>query len=390
MAGALFWLVPAAGSGQRLGASKPKQYLPLGAATVLEHTVRACLAVPCKACIVVVQPDDDHLELNRLTGIGAVCVEPVGGPSRRDSVLAGIRALRDRHGAKPNDWVLVHDAARPGLTPTAARRLIAAVASHPVGGYLAQPCTDTVRRVNAHQVLAIDRAELWLAQTPQMMRLDVLEQALLASPHATDEADAVGPWAQQRGLPQPVPVAGERRNFKITTQDDLDMMQTLFSTGSALRIGQGYDVHALVPGRALVLGGVTIEHPTGLLGHSDADALLHAITDAVIGAAGLGDIGHLFPDTDPAHHGADSAKLLQAAMAKALEQGWRLVNVDATVIAQAPKLAPYMPAMRDAVAAALGCPVQCVNLKAKTSERLGFVGRQEGIEAFANVLMQAA
>jgi len=156
------------------------------------------------------------------------------------------------------------------------------------------------------------------------------------------------------------------------------------------RIGQGYDVHALVPGRALVIGGVRIDHPRGLLGHSDADVLLHAITDAVLGAAGLGDIGGLFPDTDPAWRDADSMVLLGHAMERARAAGFLPGNVDATVIAQAPKLAPYLPAMKDRIAQALQCPPGRINLKAKTNERLGYLGRGEAIEAQAAVLLVRA
>jgi 2-C-methyl-D-erythritol 2,4-cyclodiphosphate synthase len=153
------------------------------------------------------------------------------------------------------------------------------------------------------------------------------------------------------------------------------------------RIGQGYDVHALVPGRKLILGGVEIPHSHGLLGHSDADALIHAIIDALLGAAGLGDIGTHFPDTDAQYRGADSAVLLKAAMASVKAAGYELINVDSTVIAQAPKIAPYRLAMQARLASLLGVPNGCVNIKAKTSEKLGFVGRHEGIEAFASVLL---
>lgn len=157
-----------------------------------------------------------------------------------------------------------------------------------------------------------------------------------------------------------------------------------------IRIGQGYDVHALVPGRRLVIGGVEIPHALGLLGHSDADVLLHAITDALLGAAGQGDIGRLFPDTDPAHQDADSRELLRTALTRVQAAGWRVVNVDATVVAQQPRLAPHVPAMQAAIAACLAVEPAAVNVKAKTHERLGFEGRSEGIVAQAVVLLQAA
>jgi 2-C-methyl-D-erythritol 2,4-cyclodiphosphate synthase len=157
-----------------------------------------------------------------------------------------------------------------------------------------------------------------------------------------------------------------------------------------MRIGQGYDVHALVPGRRLVIGGIEIPHALGLLGHSDADVLLHAITDALLGAAGLGDIGRLFPDTDPAYQGADSRELLRTALARVQAAGWRVLNVDATVVAQQPRLAPHVPAMQSAIAACLAVEPAAVNVKAKTHERLGFEGRSEGIVAQAVILLQAA
>ena len=157
-----------------------------------------------------------------------------------------------------------------------------------------------------------------------------------------------------------------------------------------IRVGQGYDVHALVPGRRLVIGGVEIAHTHGLLGHSDADVLLHAITDALLGAAGLGDIGRLFPDTDPAHKDADSRALLRTALARVQAAGWRVSNVDATVVAQQPRLAPYVPAMQAAVAGCLAVEPAAVNIKAKTHERLGFEGRSEGIVAQAVILLETA
>ena len=176
------------------------------------------------------------------------------------------------------------------------------------------------------------------------------------------------------------PVSGSDPDPNLDSIDGADSILPM-------RIGQGFDIHALVPGRALVIGGVRIAHPLGLLGHSDADVLLHAITDAILGAAGLGDIGQWFPDTDPAHAGADSSVLMAAAMKAVRVAGWRIGNVDATIIAQAPKMAPHLPAMKANIARALDCSQRAVNLKAKTAERLGFVGREEGIAAEAVALL---
>lgn len=404
-------VVPAAGVGARVGAAVPKQYLPLAGRSVLEWSVAPLLAAGwIERVVVVVAPGDEHSA--RLRGLDPrLDVRPVGGAERRDSVLAGIESLgSDVH---DDDWVLVHDAARPGLTLAALERLRDALVDHPVGGLLALPVADTVKRAvsrstqsmrlagastdvpvdpnapnapNASLVTAtVPRDGLWLAQTPQMFRAGELRAALRARPQVTDEASAI----EMAGA-TPLLVPGERRNFKITTSEDLDMMAALLAPTAAgeWRTGQGWDVHALVPGRRLVIGGVEIPHHAGLLGHSDADVLLHALTDALLGAAALGDIGRHFPDTDPRWRGADSRTLLRAVAGMLQERGWSISNVDATVIAQAPKLAPHIPGMVAAIRTDLGLAADRVNVKAKTSERLGYAGRGEGIAAEAAVLLR--
>jgi 2-C-methyl-D-erythritol 2,4-cyclodiphosphate synthase len=220
----------------------------------------------------------------------------------------------------------------------------------------------------------------------------MLHQALAQHAHVTDGASAIEAAGQTPRL-----VPGSRGNFKVTTMDDLRSMQaaeshqpTLSQTEPAWRIGQGWDVHALVPGRALVIGGTTIDHDRGLLGHSDADVLIHAVIDALLGAAGLGDIGRHFPDTDPVYRGADSRVLLREACKRVRDAGWSVGNVDATVVAQSPKLAPYIASMVAHVSGDLGVSTAQVNVKAKTSERLGFAGRGEGIEAHAVVMLMRA
>jgi 2-C-methyl-D-erythritol 4-phosphate cytidylyltransferase / 2-C-methyl-D-erythritol 2,4-cyclodiphosphate synthase len=381
-----FGLIPAAGIGSRVGGPIPKQYLPLGASTVLQTALNCLLTAKPKQVLVVLAPADKHATPLAL-GDGVTLVYE-GGATRSESVQAGLRALL-RQGAHGQDWVLVHDAARPGLSVQALQALLAAGSNHPVGAYLALPCADTVRQILGGDVLALPREQLWLAQTPQMFRISDLLLALQQMPQATDEASAMMLWAKQHGLAMPAIVPGERANFKVTTAEDLALMQTIVGNAlPAFRIGQGYDVHALVPGRPLIIGGVAINHPTGLLGHSDADVLLHAITDALLGAAGLGDIGQNFPDTDPAFAGIDSRHLLRSAVQKVRAKGWVPVNVDASVLAQAPKLASHIAAMCALIANDLGLDAERVNVKAKTGERLGFVGRQEGIEAHASVLLQ--
>jgi len=405
-----FAIVPAAGVGLRLGADRPKQYLDLDGTTMLERTVQALLACPwIEHLLVVVSPEDEVAR--DLNGLKDVRVRMVarGGATRRASVLGGLLELGSQCGARDHDWVWVHDAARPGVDAASLQRLHAALATERIGSLLALPVADTVKRGGNQRALqTIDREGLWLAQTPQVFGLGRLREALERHHSVTDEASAI----EASGL-SPALVAGNLRNFKVTTMDDLQAMreslarsgdsarplsaspsssgQSDAAAGAAqFRIGQGWDVHALVPGRSLLIGGVSIPFDRGLLGHSDADVLLHAITDALLGAAALGDIGRHFPDTDARFAGADSRILLREALARVRAAGWTPGNVDCTVVAQAPKLAAHIPAMVAAIAADLGITPSQVNVKAKTAEKLGFAGRGEGIEAHATVLLVAA
>jgi 2-C-methyl-D-erythritol 4-phosphate cytidylyltransferase/2-C-methyl-D-erythritol 2,4-cyclodiphosphate synthase len=306
--------------------------------------------------------------------------------------------LRDQ-GAAANDWVLVHDAARCLVTAAQIEQLIAACATDPVGGLLALPLADTLKSVAQNRVQAtLSRHDKWLAQTPQMFRLGQLIEALTqAGDHVTDEASAI----EALGL-LPLCVPGSAQNFKLTYPADFELAEQLLlarreHAGQALglhkkdhmkfRIGEGWDVHALVPGRALMLGGVHVPFALGLQGHSDADVLLHAITDALLGAAALGDIGRHFPDTDAQFKDADSWRLLQEATRRLRAAGFEIANVDSTVIAQAPKLMPHIPAMCERVAQALGVAVTQVNVKAKTAEKMGPVGLGQAIEARASALV---
>jgi 2-C-methyl-D-erythritol 4-phosphate cytidylyltransferase/2-C-methyl-D-erythritol 2,4-cyclodiphosphate synthase len=385
-----FALVPAAGSGSRAGLGAPKQHHHLAGRRVLDHTLAALAAVrPIAGIAVVLAPDDD-----RAVGDGQrVRAWRVGGASRAESVANGLAALAEA-GVRDHDWVLVHDAARCLLRAADVERLITACGDDPVGGLLAVPLADTLKQADNEGRVRATRAreDKWLAQTPQMFRLGLLRQALeghRAQGFAgiTDEASAV----EALGL-RPLLVRGHTHNIKITYPEDVTMAESLLGQSSTVdwRVGEGWDVHALVPGRPLVLGGVTIPYDKGLLGHSDADALLHAITDALLGAAGLGDIGTWFPDTDARFAGADSAVLLQQACDAVRARGWQPVNVDATVIAQAPRLAPHRAAMQANIARCLGLPLDAVNVKAKTAERLGPVGQGLSIEARAVVLVQRA
>ena len=387
-----FAVVPAAGTGSRLGADRPKQYLEIGGATLLERSVGALLGCGWfERVVVVVSPEDATAAT--LPGLASprVAIEPVGGATRRASVLGGLVALEAHHGASADDWVWVHDAARPGVERASLERMREALDDERVGALLAVPVADTVKRGGAGRaVTSVDREGLWLAQTPQAFPHGTLRAALERHHAVTDEASAI-----EAGGRTPRLVAGSRRNFKVTTMDDLRAMREALGVspddgGPPWRIGQGWDVHALVPGRPLVIGGVLVPHHSGLLGHSDADVLLHAITDALLGGAALGDIGRHFPDTDPRFAGADSRVLMREAVARVREAGWSPANVDCTVIAQAPRLAPHVPAMVEAIGSDLALPASRVNVKAKTSERLGYAGRGEGICAEAVVLLTRA
>ncbi|MEW6314353.1 MAG: 2-C-methyl-D-erythritol 4-phosphate cytidylyltransferase [Pseudomonadota bacterium] len=380
-----FALIPAAGSGSRMGGELPKQYLPLAGKPMLYHALKTLVRHAAIARVYVVLAPDDTIfaqhDWRELFGFGGK-LQPLycGGTQRAASVLNGLRAARGEIG--DDDWVMVHDAARPGLTQELLDRLIAEVGDDAAGGLLALPVADTLKRgdAGARVVRTEARDELWGAQTPQMFRYALLVRALAATDPAvaTDEARAV----EGLGL-HPKLVRGDSRNLKVTYPQDMQLAESILNGGQGMRIGQGYDVHALAAGRKLIIGGVEVAHDQGLLGHSDADVLLHAVTDALLGAAALGDIGRHFPDTDPRYKGADSRVLLREAARLVAQAGFRVVNVDATIIAQQPKMAPHIPAMVANIAADLGVAAGDVNVKAKTNEKLGHLGREEGIAAHA-------
>lgn len=411
----LWLLVPAAGVGARSGLSLPKQYFSIQGQTVLQR----CLVALGKGCeqikafagiVVVLSPDDRHWQQSGLDeGLQAtlgpnfpLIVMKIGGAERAQSVLAGLEALENALGvAVQNHWIMVHDAARPFITPSAIARLWQQGQCDD-GALLALPVADTLKRAQlpedsantrlmnaalAPQVLeTVPRERLWRAQTPQLFRHGRLQQALISQPLATDESLAMEALGYRPRL-----VMGEASNIKLTFEQDFEKDATAMpdplspSKGNGseppMRIGQGFDVHALVKGRPLILGGVRIPHETGLLGHSDADVLLHAISDALLGALGLGDIGRHFPDTDNAFKNIDSRVLLRQVVQTIEQRGFRVAQIDATVIAQRPKLMPHINAMVANIVE--DCRCEYVNVKATTTEKLGFTGREEGIAAQA-------
>jgi len=405
-----YWLVmPAAGSGRRFGAASPKQYAELAGRTVIEWALAPFLGDRrCAGIIVALAPQDAEwtriaARLQRAAhggpqGAPAPTVTAVpGGTHRSRSVRAGLAALAAR--AAADDWVLVHDAARPCLESHDLERLIAALASHPLGGLLATAAADTLKRAPAaagseagpRVCETVDRALLWRALTPQMFRYEKLCAALDAAHAAqrfpTDEAQALE-WQGE----QPLLIEGAASNLKVTTAEDLVLAAAMLRSphegrGVPMRIGSGFDVHAFGPGDHLMLGGVRIAHSRGVVAHSDGDVALHALCDALLGAAGLGDIGQHFRDTDPRWRGADSRRFVAAVLAMLRDRGLEVANADVTVLAQSPKIAPHRDAMRQEIARMLGVGEACVNIKATTTEGLGFLGRAEGIAAQAVVLL---
>ncbi len=372
-------IVAAGGAGVRAGAAK--QWLVLGGETVLRRAARALAASPLVDEIVAVVPEGEQRRgAQEVAGLGKPARAVAGGAARADSVRNGLAA------AEGSAVVLVHDAARPFATPALAARVVEAAARD--GAALAAlPVTDTVKRAAGEADLRVadtlDRRTLWLAQTPQGFRRDLLlrayEAAGTAAAAATDECSLV----ERLGAPVTL-VPGEPGNFKITGPADVERARAVLEASVAM--GVGYDTHRFSPGRRLVLGGVEFEGE-GLLGHSDADVCAHAIGDAILGAAGLGDLGRHFPDADPRWKGVSSLLLLRDIARKAAEHGWRVGNCDVTLAARRPKIAPRAEEMRARLAEALGVSPGQVNVKATTGEGMGFVGREEGIAAHAVALL---
>jgi 2-C-methyl-D-erythritol 4-phosphate cytidylyltransferase/2-C-methyl-D-erythritol 2,4-cyclodiphosphate synthase len=378
-------LIPAAGSGSRMGAEVPKPFLPLAGEPVLAHTLRAFAAVDAIHEVVVAVSDtwasEVEAQLNRVMP-GRRHVVVAGGAERMESVWNALAAT-----SPESDLVAVHDAVRPFVSPSLIRACLSA--AFDTGAAIpGVPVTDTLKRVSDGTVLeTVDRTGVFSVQTPQVVRrqwlLDAYGTARREGWTATDEAGLI----ERSGRPLRI-VDGDRANIKLTYPYDMAIAESrLQSAISDIRIGYGYDVHPLAPGRRLVLGGVDIPHERGLVGHSDADVLLHAITDAILGALALGDIGAHFPDTDSVNKDRDSREFVRGAVALIQDAGYRVLNIDATLVAEQPKILPHVPRMRERIAQDAGLTTDRVSIKATTNERLGFQGRSEGMSAMATALL---
>ncbi len=378
-------IVAAGGAGRRLGSAVPKQLLEIGGRSLLQHSVETLLAHPQVDEVIVALPDPiaDNPPV-WLLDCGARVV--AGGPRRQDSVAAAFDRV-----AEATDVVLVHDAARPFVSADLIERCIrAAVESG--GAVAALPASDTVKRVvvrgDAPVVEAtLPRESIYLAQTPQAFRRDVLRDAVAlgrSGVEATDEAAL----AERAGHTVRV-VEGETANVKITTASDLAAAKDRSAVQAPGRVGVGYDLHRLVDRRPLVLGGVVIAVDRGALGHSDADAACHAVTDAILGAACLGDIGAHFPDTDPTWKDSSSIDLLRHAATMVRDAGFAIAHVDVIIVLERPKIAAHVDAIRRGLAEAMGIQIGNVSVKGKTNEGVDAVGRGEAIAAHAVALLRS-
>ncbi|MBO1079501.1 bifunctional 2-C-methyl-D-erythritol 4-phosphate cytidylyltransferase/2-C-methyl-D-erythritol 2,4-cyclodiphosphate synthase [Roseomonas haemaphysalidis] len=376
-------LLMAAGSGTRFGAASPKQYLPLLGRPVLRHAAEALLADGLVEAILPVVPAGQEAQVGAMLD-GLPCLPPVaGGDSRQQSVQAGLRALA----AAAPDAVLVHDAARPILPAGTVTALVEALKTHP-GAIPAQPVTDTLKAGSGGVIdRTVPRAGLFRAQTPQAFRFAALLQAHRdATSEATDDASLL----EAAGLPVAL-LPGSESNIKVTYPEDLVRAEAALLPRLLPAMGTGFDVHRLVEGRPLVLCGITVPHPLGLDGHSDADVGLHALCDAIYGALAEGDIGRHFPPSEAEWKDADSARFLRHATGRVAARGGIITHADVTLICERPKIGPHADAMRVRLSELMGIPLTRVSVKATTTERLGFTGRGEGIaaQAAATLLLPA-
>lgn len=362
-------IIVAGGQGNRAGADTPKQWQLLLGRRVIDWSIESFSAHPEISDIVVVAAPELGAPK---AGQRFVRAEP--GETRTQSVLSGLRALN----LPAETPVMIHDAARPGIEAATISALIAALGEADAAAP-ALPVADALKADRGGAFSTVDRAGLWRVQTPQAFRLGAIRAALEgAGPDLVDDLAAVESVGARVKL-----IPGSVRLSKITFPEDFDMLARLLAPNGAPRVGKGFDVHEFEPGTHVTLCGVAIPHSAKLKGHSDADAGWHALTDAILGAAALGDIGDHFPPSDPRWKNADSALFLKHAQELVAAKGYAISNCDITVICEAPKVKPHREAMRARTAELLGIPLDAVSVKATTTEGLGFTGRREGIAAEA-------
>jgi 2-C-methyl-D-erythritol 4-phosphate cytidylyltransferase/2-C-methyl-D-erythritol 2,4-cyclodiphosphate synthase len=387
-------LIVAGGRGSRAGEGLPKQYRLLAGRTVLARTLQAMRdAAPDAALKVVIHPDDRDLYAQSVGELGdalraALSQPALGGATRQESVRNGLEAIAGETVGRTPEIVLIQDAARPFADPALVARAVDAARKHGAAAP-GVPLNDTVKQIDANGVVVAtpDRARLRAVQTPQSFRFDLILEAHRAAATGGREYTDDAMIAEAAGHAVHI-FDGDPANFKLTTPEDFARaMEQLNAPALAalpdIRMGQGYDVHAFAPGDKVWLGGVAIAHDHALAGHSDADVLMHAITDAVLGAIAEGDIGAHFPPSDPQWKGAASRIFLEHACKLVRARGGMIAHIDATVVCEAPKVGPHREAIRQSLASIMGLDVGRVAIKATTTEKLGFTGRREGIAALA-------
>jgi 2-C-methyl-D-erythritol 4-phosphate cytidylyltransferase/2-C-methyl-D-erythritol 2,4-cyclodiphosphate synthase len=376
-------IIVAAGRGERLGGETPKALVDLFGRSMLRRSAEALAAcAEVNALIVVAPPGFERIAGDEVWGTGKLRAVVSGGATRHDSVRAGLARTTGR-----DRFVLVHDAARPFVDAGTVTRVLEGVRTHGAAIPVAR-VVDTIKRVRSGRVGAtVDRETLGAAQTPQGFNraalLRVFNRAARKGVVLTDEAMAM----EREGLPVAA-VEGSAKNFKITTPDDLDRaIRRLAPAAAALRVGHGFDAHRLVPSRALVLGGIHLPSDLGLEGHSDGDVLLHALCDALLGAGALGEIGALFPSTDAKLKGAPSSAFVAEVRKRLAAARLFIVNVDATLIAERPRLSSHLEAMKNNIVRLLDLEPDQVSIKVKSADLLGAIGRGEGIAAHVLALL---
>jgi len=373
-------VVVAAGSGLRAGPGEPKAWRMLGSRPLVRWSVEGLLSAGAREVVVVVAHDrlsQVDAALEGLSGWRAV----TGGRTRAESVQAGLAALSGGR----QEAVLVHDAARPFVTRAHVERLLAALELAD-GAVPTLPVPDTLKRGDGLVEETVSREGLWRAQTPQAFRFGRLKAAYRRWPASEEPTDDASVMERAGGSVAMVP--GDPLLMKLTYPEDFMLAEQLAASRRIVRMGQGVDAHRFGPGEVVWLCGIRIEHDLGLVGHSDADCGLHALTDAVLGAIADGDIGEHFPPTDPRWKGASSDQFLIHAVKRVAAQGGRILNADVTLVCERPKIKPHRDAMRQRIADLLGLPIHRVSVKATTTEGMGFTGREEGLLAQAVVAVE--